>query len=215
MIGLDTIIVILDNNVPLVLIDSNVKQENKKKEKAKKCWQRKINLAQATFSAAGGASSAPLSPVAGNGSLFIVDVVALLYLFASGSSSSVAAGGFLSAVFSVDASSSSITNDLLSSITAGGSLSLIADYSLFIVFGNPLSFIAIDSHLSTISSIGSLSTVAGSCLLFHVASDDYFSPLTSGLLSLITSSSLLFPASFLALSLPDTSSHTHHFSLSS
>lgn len=136
LVGLDTTAVIpeTDNQDPPDLIDLEVKRTNKKKEKAERRWQRKINLAQATT--AGNAPSSLVasachslsSPVASAGGAGDTS---------TGGAPSSPGGDPLSTVLS--RFSSLITAGGPSSAVSGCPSSLVAgDGLLFAVFGGDL-----------------------------------------------------------------------------
>ncbi len=186
LVGVDTAAVIPEtNNQDLPdLIDSEAEWVNKKKEKAERRRQRKINLAKATL--AGGAPSspdastrcfpsspvasadgtsgvsaggAPLTPVAGGGPSSAV----------SGRSSSPVAGSSpLSAVSSRPSSSvagggplSAVSGRLSSPVAGGGPLSTVSGRPSPLVAGGGPSSAVLGRPLSLIASGGPLSAVSG------------------------------------------------------
>lgn len=164
LVGLDIAAIILKTDVKdlLDLIDSEVKQANKKKKKVEKRQQREINLAQKT---AAGIAPSSLNTSACH---FLLSSIA----FAGGASNASADSTFLTLFAS---------GDLLSTIL-GRFLSFVASgYSLFTVFGYFLSFVA----------RGSLSSIVSGCCLSPITGSGFFFTVLDRLLSLVASGGLL------------------------
>lgn len=182
LVGLDTAIVIskTDNQDLPYLIDLEAKRANKKKEKAERCRQRKINLAQATT-----ASHAPLSP---NTSVCYSLLLSIIFVggagiaFASNTLFSLVAGGDLL----------STVSDCLSSLIASGSLLSVILYCLLSAVFGCFSFFAF--------GYGFLSAILDCLLSLIVDSSFLFAESNSGALSplLYTGSWTLFLTSILS-----------------
>lgn len=159
LVGLDTTAIISktkNQNLP-DLIDLETEWANKKKEKAKRHWQRKINLVQVTSSTA---DSAQLSPIIGDVSI-------------SGTLSSPVAGGA--------SSGGTLLSFIIGGAFAGdtplslviGSTSADGASSSSVAGGAPTD----DAPLSPIADC-SLSPIANSSLLSLISSGDLLSPMS-------------------------------------
>ncbi len=169
LVGLDiaTIIPKTDNQDLSDLIDLEVKRANKKKEKAERCQQRKIHLAQATMagdallSLVASAYCLPLSFIASTSNIGGISTSGTGDLSGnSAPSSRVADGSLLSAILGY----------FLSLVTSGSPLSAISSCSLSLVAsGGLLSacllFLVIFCHLLLMVALCLLFLIVVFCLL--------------------------------------------------
>lgn len=148
-----------------------VKQTNKKKEKAERYWQRKINLAQATA-----ISDTPLFLVISAYYSLLFSIAStggiLLSLITDDSPLSIVLGHFLSLITS-GGLLSNFFGCFSSLVTSRGPLSIFSSRFLSLIIGNsPLSAIFHD-FLSLIASGSPLFAIFGGGSLFPMLSTCY------------------------------------------